>query len=138
MAEEPVQDTMLQDAVNALREGNKARARDVLTRLLKTDQNNPTYWVWMSATVETNRERIYCLQTALKFDPENASAKRGLILLGAIPPDETIQPFPLNRPRAWEEKLLLSHEQPQPKGFSNPVVRLALIIVVGVVVVGLV
>jgi tetratricopeptide (TPR) repeat protein len=138
MAEEPVQDTMLQDAVNALREGNKARARDVLTRLLKTDQNNATYWVWMSATVETNRERIYCLQTALKFDPENASAKRGLILLGAIPPDETIEPFPLNRPRAWEEKLLLAHEQPQPKGFSNPVVRLAMIIVVGVVVVGLV
>ena len=137
-SQEPVQDTMLQDAVNALREGDKARARDVLTRLLKTDQNNPTYWVWMSATVETNRERIYCLQTALKFDPENASAKRGLTLLGAIPPDETIQPFPLNRPRAWEEKLLLAHEQPQPKGFSNPVVRLALIIVVGVVVVGLV
>jgi len=138
MAEEPVQDTMLQDAVNALREGDKARARDVLTRLLKTDQNNPTYWVWMSATVETNRERIYCLQTALKFEPENASAKRGLILLGAIPPDETIEPFPLNRPRAWEEKLLLAHEQPQPKGFSNPVVRLAIIIGVGVVVVGLV
>ena len=91
----------------------------------------------MSATVETNSERIYCLQTALKFDPENASAKRGLILLGALPPDESIQPFPLNRPRAWEEKLLLSHEQPQPKGFSNPVVRLAIIIVVGVVVVGL-
>jgi tetratricopeptide (TPR) repeat protein len=105
---------------------------------LKTDQNNATYWVWMSATVETNRERIYCLQTALKFDPENASAKRGLILLGAIPPDESIEPFPLNRPRAWEEKLLLAHEQPQPKGFSNPVVRLSLIIVVGVVVVGLV
>ncbi|MFZ1040932.1 MAG: tetratricopeptide repeat protein [Anaerolineales bacterium] len=136
-SQEPVQDTMLQDAVNALREGDKARARDVLTRLLKTDQNNPTYWVWMSATVETNRERIYCLQTALKFDPENVSAKRGLTLLGALPPDESIQPFPLNRPRAWEEKLLLSHEQPQPKGFSNPVVRLALIIVVGVVVVGL-
>ncbi len=76
-SQEPVQDTMLQDAVDALREGDKAHARDVLTRLLKTDQNNPTYWVWMSATVETNRERIYCLQTALKFDPENASAKHG-------------------------------------------------------------
>jgi len=131
------QDTMFQDAVSALRAGDKARAKDILTRLLKADQNNATYWVWMSAAVETNKERIYCLQTALKFDPENASAKRGLILLGAIPPDEDVQPFPLNRARAWEEKLLLAHEQPQSKGSSTPVTRLAIVVVAGIIVVGL-
>jgi len=136
-AQEPAQDTMFQDAVDALRDGNKALARDVLTRLLKTDQNNATYWVWMSAAVETHKERIYCLQTALKFDPENISAKRGLTLLGAIPPDENVQPFPLNHPRAWEEKLLLAHKQSQSKNTSRPVARLAAIIVVGVIVVGL-
>jgi len=87
---------------------------------------------------ETNKERIYCLQTALKLDPENASAKRGLTLLGAIPPDESIQPFPLNRPRAWEEKLLLANEQPQRKVSPARWRRLAIIVVVGVVVVGLV
>jgi tetratricopeptide (TPR) repeat protein len=135
--QEPAQDTMFQDAVNALRDGNKATARDVLTRLLKTDQNNSTYWVWMSAAVETHKERIYCLQTALKFDPENGSAKRGLTLLGAIPPDENVQPFPLDHPRAWEEKLLREHEQSQSKDASRPVARLAAIIVVGVIVVGL-
>ena len=101
---------MFQDAVNALRAGNKALAKDVLTRLLKTDQNNATYWVWMSAAMETHKERVYCLQTALRFDPENIAAKRGLTLLGAIPPDENVQPFSLNHPRAWEEKLLLAHE----------------------------
>ena len=135
--QEPAQDTMFQDAVNALRAGNKALAKDVLTRLLKTDQNNATYWVWMSAAMETHKERVYCLQTALRFDPENVSAKRGLTLLGAIPPDENVQPFSLNHPRAWEEKLLLAHEQPQSKGTSRPVARLAAIIVVGVIVVGL-
>lgn len=142
MAEEAVQDTgqdtMFQDAVSALRAGDKTRAKEILTRLLKADQNNATYWVWMSAAVETNKERIYCLQTALKFDPENASAKRGLILLGAIPPDEDVRPFPLNRARAWEEKLLLAHEQPQSKGTSStPVARLAVVIVAGIIVVGL-
>jgi tetratricopeptide (TPR) repeat protein len=135
--QEPAQDTMFQDAVNALREGNKALAKDVLTRLLKTDQNNATYWVWMSAAVETYKERVYCLQTALRFDPENVSAKRGLTLLGAIPPDENVQPFSLNHPRAWEEKLLLAHEQPQSKNTSRPLARLAAIIIVGVIVVGL-
>ncbi len=73
----------------------------------------------------------------VKFDAENASAKRGLILLGAIPPDEDVQPFPLNRARAWEEKLLLAHEQPQSKGNSTPVARLAIVVVAGIIVVGL-
>lgn len=136
------EDTMFQDAVEALKQGNKARAKELLTRLLKTEQTNATYWVWMSAAVDNPKERIYCLQTALNLDPSNVTAKRGLILLGALPPDETIQPFPLNRPRAWEEKLLLAHEQPRPKGLraitSNPVARLAVIGVVGLALCGLV
>ncbi len=131
------QDTMFQDAVNALREGNKSRAREILTRLLKTDQNNATYWVWMSAAVDTSKERVYCLQTALKLDPESVSAKRGLTLLGAIPPDENVQPFPLNHPRAWEEKLIAEQKQSRSAGASNPILRLALIIVAGIVILGL-
>lgn len=139
MAEEV--DTQFQDAMDALRAGEKARAKGILTGLLKTDQNNTTYWIWMSAAVETTKERIYCLQTALKFDPENSTAKRGLVLLGALPPDENIQPFPLNRARAWEEKLLLADERPREQGLratlANPVVRLLGIVVVAGVVIGL-
>ena len=121
-------DVVFQEAVEALREGKKARARELLTGLLKTDQNNATYWVWMSATMDTAKERIYCLQTALKLDPENTTAKRGLILHGALPPDESVQPFPVNRPRSWEEKLLLAHEKPKLKGWAavkaSPVARI--------------
>lgn len=121
-------DSISQEAVEALREGNKTKARDLLTGLLKTDQSNATYWVWMSATVDSTKEQIYCLQTALQLDPENVTAKRGLILLGALPADETVQPFSLNRPRVWEQKLLLAHEKPKPKGWAavraSPVFRL--------------
>src|SRR5512146_3097599 len=118
MSEEPeALDALLEDAVDALRMGERARGKEILTRLLKADQNNPTYWIWMSAAVDTAKERVYCLETALKLDPDNAIAKRGLVLLGGLPPDENIQPFPLNRPRAWEEDLLLAHEKPQEKGF---------------------
>lgn len=126
--------------MDALQQGDKAHAKDILTRLLKTDQNNATYWVWMSAAVDTPKERIYCLQTALKLDPENGIAKRGLILFGALTPDENVQPFPLNRPRAWDENLLLEHEQPKEKGLhmtlSNPMTRLAGIVLLGVLVCG--
>ena len=133
-------DEVFQEAVDALREGNKTRAREILTDLLKTDQNNATYWVWMSSTVDTTKERIYCLQTAFKLDPENAAAKRGLILHGALPPDDTVQPFPVNRPRAWEEKLLLAHEKPKPKGWqaikASPVTRLGGFVVLSAALIG--
>ena len=133
-------DAVFQEAVDALREGNKTRARELLTDLLKNDQNNATYWVWMSSTVDTTKERIYCLQTAFKLDPENAAAKRGLILHGALPPDDTIQPFSLNRPRTWEEKLLLAHEKPKPKGWqaikASPVTRLGGFVALGAILIG--
>ena len=133
-------DTLFQEAVESLRTGDRPHAKDLLTRLLKTDQNNVNYWVWMSAAVETAKERVYCLQTALRLDPENGTAKRGLILLGALPPDENVQPFPVNHPRAWEEQLILAHERPKEVKpfFSRPLVRLGGLGIVGLALCGLV
>jgi tetratricopeptide (TPR) repeat protein len=139
LSEELGEDTMLRDAINALRLGNRAQARDLLTRLLKANQKNPTYWVWLSAVVETQKERIYCLQTALQADPQNAAARRGLILLGGLPPDDSVPPFPINRPRQWMEKLSIPHEEQQREGgWANPVVRLFIILGIAVVVIGVI
>ncbi|MDI6768774.1 MAG: tetratricopeptide repeat protein [Anaerolineales bacterium] len=123
------EDTMLLEAIEALRKKDPARAKDLLTRLLKADQNNATYWVWLSAAVDSPKERLYCLQTALKLEPGNVAAKRGLTMLGALPPDDSIPPFPLNRPRRWEEKLVIqAEEKPKKRGWANPLVRLLLVI----------
>ena len=137
------EDTMFQEAVEALRQGDKAKARDLLTKLLKADQTNVQYWIWLSASVESQKERIYCLQTALQLDPKNATAKRGLVLMGALPPDENVQPFSLKRPRLWDEELALAGEKPkEKKGFkgfiSSPVGRLAGLGMVGLTVIALV
>jgi tetratricopeptide (TPR) repeat protein len=135
-------DPLFQDAVEALRHNDRARAKDILTRLIKVDPNNATYWIWMSASVDTPKERVYCLETALKLDPANASAKQGLLLLGARAPDEHVQPFPLNRTRPWEEKIFLANERARQTGLqavlSNPGVRLAGVLLAGAALVGLV
>ena len=134
------EDTMFTDAIEAVRQGNKKKAKDLLTRLLRADQYNATYWVWMSAAVTTQKERIYALQTALRADPENAAAKRGLVLLGAMPPDESIEPFSLDHPRLWEEELTQDEEEEKETGVkglvANPVVRLVGILVGVVSVIG--
>jgi tetratricopeptide (TPR) repeat protein len=81
------EDTMLTEAISAVRAGDHTRARDLLTRLLKMDSANPEYWLWMSSVVETERERIYCLQSVLRNDPTNRAALRGLTILGAHIPE---------------------------------------------------
>lgn len=78
---------MLTEAIAAVRAGDRARALDLLTRLLKIDSAKADYWLWMSAVVESERERIYCLQSVLRQDPTNRAALRGLTLFGAHTPE---------------------------------------------------
>jgi tetratricopeptide (TPR) repeat protein len=119
---------MLQQAIDAIRAEKFAQARDILKKLLYTDQQNPDYWVWMSAAMETQKERLYCLQSAYKLDPTNAAARRGLTLMGALPAGDVLQPFPMNHPRAWEAKLKLAEAKARPKLTSTPAFRLAAMI----------
>ncbi|MEK6220959.1 MAG: tetratricopeptide repeat protein, partial [Chloroflexota bacterium] len=97
---------MLKKAVKAIQEGQTARAREILTRLLQTDQKNVTYWLYMSAAVKTDKERIVSLENALRADPKNETAKRGLALFGKIPL-ETLPVKPENK-RQWDIDEVLS------------------------------
>ncbi len=139
--EEEADNILLREAIEALRNGERAHAREALTRLLKANQNDAVAWLWLSAVVDTTKERQYCLQMALKLDPQNAMARRGLILLGFLPPDESIPPFPI-RQRNWEETLKPTVEEARPRGlkrmWANPVGRVFLVLLLGVVVTGLV
>ena len=78
---------MLTEAIAAARTGDRARARELLSRLLRSESSNPEYWIWMSAVVESKREKIYCLESALRLDPTNRAAMRGLVILGARVPE---------------------------------------------------
>jgi tetratricopeptide (TPR) repeat protein len=42
----------------------------------------------MSAVVDSPKERVYCLESALKIDPTNRAAMRGLVILGAREPTD--------------------------------------------------
>ena len=68
----------LQDPLQAIQSGQRRKAKELLTRLLRSDQENAEYWLWMSSVVETEKEQVFCLQKALKADPTSVAAKRGL------------------------------------------------------------
>lgn len=105
-------DKMLKEAVDAISKGQRVRARDLLTRLLRADQNNPEYWLWMSSVVETQNERVYCLESVLRLDPANAAAQRGLILMGIRKPGEDVRPVAMPKRRFGLE---LTEDDEAPK-----------------------
>jgi tetratricopeptide (TPR) repeat protein len=101
---------ILQEAIKSIKAGQRHRAKDLLTRLLRADQANTDYWLWMSAAVETEKEQIFCLQNALKIDPNSIAARRGLVVLGALkpedaalPPPETLEHFRAEVPKVGRE-----------------------------------
>ena len=94
------EDILFQKAQEALAEGNRIKARDLTTRLLKQTKENAEYWFLMSALVESRKEQVFCLQQALKRDPDHRGARRGLVWFGALPPDE-VTPAPVPAAR-WQ------------------------------------
>jgi tetratricopeptide (TPR) repeat protein len=76
------EERLYQEGLDALKQRDFPKARDMFTRLLKLNRQNPEYWIGMSAAVETVNERRVCLMEVLKFDPQNHLAIRGLRLIG--------------------------------------------------------
>ncbi|NTV37179.1 MAG: tetratricopeptide repeat protein, partial [Anaerolineaceae bacterium] len=99
------EERMFQEAVSALEKGELARSRDLLTRLLKLNQQNAQYWLYMSAVVETQKERIYCLKEVLRMDPDNPTAQVGLSMIGQMPPNPNlIIPMKVQKTN-WQKKV---------------------------------
>jgi tetratricopeptide (TPR) repeat protein len=121
------QEKMYKAALEAIDQGQTARARDLFTRLLRSDSSKAEYWLWMSTLVDTNQERIYCLESALRADPDNEAAKRGLIILGARQAGDDVVPVPPVK-RHWDKQIEDVIEPPESvfrRFWDNRILRLA-------------
>ncbi|PWH20676.1 MAG: hypothetical protein DDG58_01585 [Ardenticatenia bacterium] len=83
----------LDQAIAALKAGQKAEARRLLEGILATDRFNENAWLWMSGVVDTDAERIVCLENVLTLNPYNERARKGLEQLGRTPPPLPITPL---------------------------------------------
>jgi membrane protein YdbS with pleckstrin-like domain len=70
-----------QQGIAALKTGDKQNAAKLLRLAVQEDPKDLQAWLWLSGAVDTNRERIECLQNVLKIDPNNHVAARGLAQL---------------------------------------------------------
>jgi tetratricopeptide (TPR) repeat protein len=96
-------DDLLQQAIAAARAGQKDEAKTLLIQVLKANPRSEQAWVWMSATVETEAERIHCLKQVLAINPDNQLAQKGLRSLGALEEVSASEPEPESEPEPGPE-----------------------------------
>jgi len=92
--------TTLNQAITAARAGRKAEARRLLETLLAADERNEQAWLWMSGVVDSDEERIVCLENVLTINPSNERAGKGLASIKAPPTQTPYQADDLLKPPA--------------------------------------
>lgn len=107
-----VDDSIFTEVRKAVEQGDRARARDLLTRALRRDQDNAKVWLWMSAVVDSPKERAYCLREVLRIDPENITARRGLNLMGELKPEPYSGEPQRLRKRNWQNHIEKASRSP--------------------------
>ena len=68
----------LQEAITAIKKGDKVTGKKLLIEVLRADPQNETAWLWMSTAVEGLDQRKECLEKALAINPDNKNAQRSL------------------------------------------------------------
>jgi len=74
-------DSLLQQGVTAVKAGDRERAYGLLTRAVQDPAMAEQAWLWMSAVVGQDAERLYCLENALHANPGNERARQAADLL---------------------------------------------------------
>ncbi len=68
----------IQQALKALRAGDKEQARSILLSVVDEQEDNERAWLYLSAAVETLEEQQICLENVLAINPANEKARQGL------------------------------------------------------------
>lgn len=83
---------LLREGIRAAKSGQIEKARQILKRVIEREPRNAMAWLWLSGVLETDEQRIACLENVLAINPANQAAQRGLQALRqkAV----TIEPLP--------------------------------------------
>jgi hypothetical protein len=114
-------DNLLAQGIAAVKAGRKAEARELLIRVIEQEDRHELAWLWLSGAVDTDEERIICLENVLTINPQNAAARRGLDMLAAtanVRPPGTVPPPSPSAARPEDEPAMqpvaTTGEQPRP------------------------
>ena len=73
-----------QEGIAALKSGQNVRARELLEQAVEENPDNLKAWLWLSGAVDTDQERLACLEQVLELNPDHAAAKHGVAALSRL------------------------------------------------------
>ena len=117
----------LEDAINAIRLGNKEEGRQLLEQLLEAEESNEQVWLWLSTVVDTDEDREICLENVLALDPNNVMAQQGLeavragnfepsLIIGTAPEEEAEEQAVTDEVSFREQFFAESEQEDDPSG----------------------
>jgi hypothetical protein len=71
-------ESLLEQGIDAARDHDAVRAREILIRVIELDQYNEKAWLWLSSVAKTAADKEICLENALYINPDNTYAAMGL------------------------------------------------------------
>lgn len=74
----PNLENLLQMGINQAKSGNKSGAQVLLQQVLDSDKENDRAWLWMAFISDDETDRRRFLHTALKYNPNNQTARKAL------------------------------------------------------------
>lgn len=77
MAESQV-NQWLQQGVAAAKAGRREEARRLLMQVVEADERIELAWLWLSSVVDTDADRLVCLENVLTLNPGSEEARAGL------------------------------------------------------------
>lgn len=80
MPDEDLQ-AFLRAAIEAARDGNRTKAREMLQRVVARDPQNELAWLWLATVASSVSERRQSLKKALAINPHNVRARQALAQL---------------------------------------------------------
>lgn len=86
--------TFRDQAIRALQSGRAAEARRLLASALRQDPQDVDAWVWLGKAMDDPAKRRECFARALRLDPDNEEARRGMVALLSGPDAAPVEERP--------------------------------------------
>ena len=105
----------LADAIKLVETGQSVAARDLLTELVSSDEDNELAWFYLSELVEDEEEQRICLENVLTLNPAHKEAGRRLADLDSA---VTMRAQPVNYQQESNYDDIWNDEQSRPGGYG--------------------
>lgn len=115
-------ETLLRDGIAAVKRGDRATARKLLSQVIQQDERNEKAWMWLAATSANADERRKFLLKVLEINPNNQRAQQAMASLAmqASEPSAPAQPEPAIREQPSKPSPTPAPAKPTPKPRPEP------------------